>query len=274
MFDESGGEIMANGSNSVVRMDLTEYHYEILNILDAKYPKLLRKNNLLALLSDKNPYKLEREVNYLGEHKLIEMREIPENTVLTKLLGFSIPLPLPPITSLKITAKGIDVLKLRKRERGNSYTAKRERVERPVAFISASFDDGANELIKWVRNRADNVGFNTLWLKEIYSARPTIDKIDRTINDSDCIIQILTSHVFDKVGEAGWIGNEMGIAFKSRPSGNIAVFVQREYSPSGLAKVLADAVSLDPGNLAPDEKKAEDYLKDLKSKIKTQVGES
>jgi len=40
-----------------------------------------------------------------------------------------------------------------------------------------------------VRNRADNVGINTLWLKEIYKARPTVEKIDQAISESDCIIQ-------------------------------------------------------------------------------------
>jgi hypothetical protein len=260
---------MASGSNSVVRMYLTEYHYEILNILDEKYPKFLRKNNLLALLSDKNPDKFEREVKYMEEHKLIEKGEIPTSIVAAIIFNP----PLFHATCLRITAKGIDVLKSRE-EKGDLYKTKRERVERPVAFISASFNDDANELIKWVRNRAENVGFNTLWLKEVYRARPSIDKIDGAINDSDCIIQILTSHVFGDTGEAGWIGNEMGMAFKSRPGNNVVIFVQKGYQPSGLAKLLADPFPLDPSNLAPDEKKAEKYLADLKSKIKTQVEES
>lgn len=204
---------MANGPNSVIRMNLLEYHYEILNILDEKYPRFLRKNNLLALLSDKNPAKFEREVKYLEEHKLVEKGEIPTSTIGALIFDS----PLYRAIGLKITAKGIDALKSGKSEERNLYYTKREKVERPTAFISASFDDGANGLIKWVRNRADNVGFTTLWLKEVYRTRPTIAKIDEAISDSDCIIQILTSDVFDKAGEAGWIGNEMGMAFKSRP---------------------------------------------------------
>jgi len=241
-------------------MKLEEYHIEILSILDEKYPKSLRKSSLLALLSDKNPNKFEREIKYLEEHGLLEM----------KVVRVELPLPFGTFPfdinfGLKITAKGIDILKERKEEQ--RYTEKRRKVKRPVAFISASFDDGAEPLIRWVRNRAENVGFTTLWLKEIYQARPTVDKIDQAIRDSDCIIQVLTSHVFDKGSEAGWIGNEIGMAFKSRPNSNVAVFVQKGYQASGLAKYLTDVFILDPENLPQQEKKAEEYLTDLKNRI-------
>ena len=243
-------------------MKLTAYHYEILNILDEKYPKLLRKNTLLALLSNKNPDDFDREIAYLKEHKLIE-----EKKVELELQSIIWSFPFTIAIGLKITANGIDALKTTKGEE-SVYIAKRKKVLQPVAFISASFDDGANQLIKWIRNRAENVGFNTLWQKEIYRIKPTVDKIDEAINDSDCIIQVLTSHVFDKDGEAGWIGNEMGMAFKSRPGKNVAVFVQKGYHVSGLPNLLTDVFPLDPENLPQDEKKAEEYLKDLKKRIR------
>lgn len=240
-------------------MKLIDYHFEILNLLDERYPKSLRKSSLLALLSDKNPDKFEREIKYLEEYGLLEKRE--EATV--GVFGVLFPV----ITGFKILAKGIDVLKERK-EGEERYTEKRRKVRRPTAFISASFDDDAEPLIKWVRNRAENVGYTTIWLKEIYQARPTTDKIDQAIRDSDCIIQILTSHVFKKWGEAGWIGNEVGMAFNSRPGKNIAVFVEEGYSASGLAKSLTDVFPLNPKELAKQERKTEEYLTDLKKKIK------
>ena len=244
-------------------MKLTEYHYEMLNILDGKYPKLLRKSSLLTLLSNKNPDKFNREIKYLKEHKLLEKKEV----------RVEIPLPFGSFPfdislGLKITAEGIDVLKASEKEEKDLYIEKRKKAKQPIAFISASFDDGADQLIRWVRNRAENVGFNTIWQKEIYKVKPTIDKIDQAIRDSDCIIQILTSHVFDKGGETGWIGNELGMAFKSRPGKNVAVFVQKGYNASGLAKSLTDIFSLDPENLPHDEKKVEEYLKDLRSRIR------
>ena len=247
----------------MVQMKLTEYHYEMLNILDGKYPKSLRKSSLLALLSNKNPDKFDREIKYLEEHKLLEKKEV----------RVEIPLPFGSFPfdlslGLKITADGIDILKAREREEKDVYVEKRKKAKQPIAFISASFDDGANQLIRWVKNRAENAGFNTIWQKEIYKVKPTIDKIDQAIRDSDCIIQILTAHVFDKGGEAGWIGNEIGMAFKSRPGKNVAVFVQKGYQASGLAKLLTDIFPLDPENLPQDEKKAEGYLKDLGSRIK------
>ncbi len=58
------------------------------------------------------------------------------------------------------------------------------------------------------------------------------------------------------------------MAFKSRPGKNVAVFVQKGYQASGLAKLLTDIFPLDPENLPQDEKKAEGYLKDLGSRIK------
>lgn len=239
-------------------MKLTGYHFEILNILDERYPKSLRESSLLALLSEKNPDKFEREIKYLEEHGLLEKKEATAEV-------FGIPFSI--IVGLKITAKGIDVLKERK-EGEERYIEKRRKVRRPIAFISASFDDDAEPLIRWVRNRAENVGYTTIWLKEIYQARPTIDKINQAIRDSDCIIQVLTSQVFEKRGEASWIGNEMGMAFKSRPGKNVAVFVQEGYQASGLAKLLTDVFPLNPKNLVQQERKAEEYLTDLKNKIK------
>lgn len=239
-------------------MKLIDYHFEILNLLDERYPKSIRKSSLLALSSDKNPDKFEREITYLEEHGILEKIEATLG-----VLG----VPFPVIIGFKITAKGIDVLKERK-EGEERYIEKRRKVTRPTTFISASFDDDAEPLIKWVRNRAENVGYTTIWLKEIYQARPTTDKIDQAIRDSDCIIQILTSHVFEKWGEAGWIGNEVGMAFKSRPGKNIAVFVEEGYSASGLAESLTDVFPLNPKELAKQEKKAEEYLTDLKKKIK------
>ena len=239
-------------------MKLINYHFEILNLLDERYPKSLRKSSLLALLSDKTPDKFEREIKYLEEHGLLEKRETTAD-----VFGISFPI----ITGFKISAKGIDVLKERK-EGEERYIEKRRKVRRPTVFISASFDNDAEPLIRWVRNRAENVEFTTIWLKEIYQARPTTDKIDQAIRDSDCIIQILTSHVFEKGGEAGWIGNEVGMAFKSRPGKNFAIFVEEGYSASGLAKSLTDVFPLNPKKLAQQERKAEEYLTDLKKKIK------
>ena len=79
-------------------MKLINYHFEILNLLDERYPKSLRKSSLLALLSDKNPDKFEREIKYLEEHWLLEKRE---TTV--EVFGISFPI----ITGFKISAKGM-----------------------------------------------------------------------------------------------------------------------------------------------------------------------
>jgi len=166
-------------------MDITEYHYEILNILDERFPKSLRRNSLLTLLSNKDPIKFEREIQYLLEHKLIEKKEISVGVPLALFPVDTIPLKIS--FGLKITANGIDIL--RKEKRKKIYTKKRKKVNQPIAFISASFDDNVDQKIQWVRNRADNVGINTLWLKEIYKARPTVEKIDQAISESDCIIQ-------------------------------------------------------------------------------------
>lgn len=240
-------------------MKLNRYRLEILNVLDENYPNSLKKSKLLALLSEKNPRKLERELSYFEEMGLIEEKEVRID-----FPWISVPFRL---SKFKITAKGIDKLD-EKRERRTKYLKMRKKVKQPVAFISASFDDGADPLITWVRNRAHNVGINTIWLKESYQARPPIDKIDEAISSSDCIIQIITSHVFQRGGEAGWIGNEMGMAFKGRPGKNVAVFVQEGRQASGLAPLLTDVFPIRPRNLARYEKKAEKYLKDLRSRIK------
>ncbi len=244
-------------------MKLNSYHYEILNILDARYPKSMRRNNLLALLSDKDPNKFEREISYLWEYGIVEKVEKK-----LKLGLFGLDMDIPMVVGFKITAKGIDILKEKGKE---EYIEKRRKAKQPTAFISASFDDDAESLIRWVRNRAENVGFTTIWLKEIYQARPTPEKIDQAISDSDCIIQILTSHIFEKTGEAGWIGNELGMAFKSRPGKNVAVFVEKGYKASGLAPLLTDIFPLDPENLVGQEKDAEKYLMDLKNKIEGKI---
>ena len=89
-----------------------EYHYEILNILNKKYPESLRKNSLLALLSNKNPDKFEREVKYLEEYKLLEEKVFKAG----ELQIFSGLFPILISLGLKITEDGIDVLKTKKRE--------------------------------------------------------------------------------------------------------------------------------------------------------------
>jgi len=231
--------------------------------LDEKYPKSLKKSNLLALLSNKDPNKFERETEYLIEHKLIEKKEIDILLPIT----FISSIPFKFLLGYKITAYGIDALKKDGRDKKQTYAEKRKKVNQPTTFISASFDDSADQLIQWVRNRAENVGFNTIWLKEIYKARPTIDKIDQAISESDAIIQIITSIVFEKGGEMGWIGNELGMAYKSRPGKNIAVFVQKGYKISGIGKSVTDIFPLDLKKLPQHEKKAEEYLNDLKQKV-------
>lgn len=241
-------------------MKLDPYHLEVLAILDQRYPKTLRKGSLRSLLSDKNPDKFERETTYLEEHGLLE------KTSTTLSIGLPlIELDTPP--SFKITARGIDALReVKEQGHGVSIDKSRE-VQQPLAFLSASFDDGADPLVKWVKNRAENIGFNVSWLKEIYRVKPTVDKIDEAISDSDCIIQILTSEAFQGSSELGWLGNEIGMAYKSRPGKNVAVFVEAGYHASGLARALTDNFVLDPKELPQLEKKAEEYLSDLKKRI-------
>jgi len=93
-------------------MNLTEYHYEILNILNKKYPKSLRKNSLLALLSNKNSDKFDREIKYLEEYKLLEEKVFGAG----ELQIFSVQFPILISLSLKITEDGINVLRAKKRE--------------------------------------------------------------------------------------------------------------------------------------------------------------
>jgi len=96
-------------------MDITEYHYEILNILDERFPKSLRRNSLLTLLSNKDPIKFEREIQYLLEHKLIEKKEISVGVPLALFPVDTIPLKIS--FGLKITANGIDILRKEKRKK-------------------------------------------------------------------------------------------------------------------------------------------------------------
>lgn len=239
-------------------MDITKYHYELLSILDEVYPNLLTKNAILSILSDKNPDKLDREIAYLSEHGLIEKKE-------PQISGMAMVSVI--FRGYKITAKGIDFLKEISKPQKTSLEQTREKVKRPVAFISSTFNDGADGIIKWVRNRADNAGLNTIWLKEVFKVRPTIEKIDQAISESDCFIQILTSYVFENKKEMGWIGNEIGMAYKSRPGRNIAVFVEEDNKPSGIAdSKITDIFSYNPEKLADSETKAEEYLRDLRIK--------
>jgi len=233
-----------------------------LSILEQKYPKSLRKGSLRALLTDKNPDRFEREINYLEEHGLIEKT----STTIGVVVGFPL-FEFDTPASFKITATGIDALQEQQEHGRELFADKRGKVRQPLAFLSAPFDDGADQLVKWVKNRAENVGFNVVWLKEIYKVKPAVEKIDEAIKDSDCIIQVLTSHAFKQSSESGWLGNEIGMAYECRPGRNVAVFVETGYQASGLAKALTDQFPIDPVELARLEKKAEVYLKDLKDKM-------
>lgn len=209
---------------------VTEYDIALLQVLYQKYPKSVRKSVLAEFVPNKDPLKLDRQIAYLEEKGLIERDKI---IVAISVPFYSIEHPLSVTKGLKITAKGIDTLAETGKKSEQGALAKE--LDKPVAFISASFDDSANELIAWVRNRAHKSGLSTVWLREHYVARPTVEKIDQAISDSDCVIQVLSSIVFTKTGEAGWLGNELGMAYKSAPKGNVAIFAEKGYEASGLA---------------------------------------
>lgn len=244
-------------------MKLDIYHREILNVLYQKYPDDMSTNKIINLLSDKDPKRFKREVSLLDDAGYITIKE----WALTLSPIFWSDVKLPIRTLYRISPLGIDYLREGEQISEKALVKLMKRIKEPMAFISASFNDNSDEIVGWVRNRAEKIGINTLWLKEIYKARPTLDKIIEGIDESDCFIQILDSNVFNKRGEAGWIGNELGLAIAKRPGKNIAVFCEKGYFPSGAGPALTDIFLFEKHKLAPVEKKAEEYLTDLRKKI-------
>ena len=133
------------------------------------------------------------------------------------------------------------------------------------AFISASFDDSAQEPINWFIEMAESLGIKTIWLKKKHETRPAEDKIKDNLKKCDAFIQILTEDV-----ERGWLDNEsawadlLGIR-------NFAVFAEEGIEASGFIRGQADSLSFDRNALDVIAPKAIEYLRDLKQRTSERI---
>ena len=140
-----------------------------------------------------------------------------------------------------------------------------EKPEQVISFLSASFD-APDLIIEWFRDMANALGIKTVWLKEIYESRPPLEKIIRHIDQCNSFIQIITRDVsYSK--EVGWLGNEVGLAYKSKPGDRMALFIERGAKASGLICEIADALYFDRENLSQSAPNVISYLKNFKEKV-------
>jgi DNA-binding transcriptional ArsR family regulator len=136
-----------------------------------------------------------------------------------------------------------------------------------TAFLSASFSETADEVIDWFRKVSQSLGVNTVWLKEKYESRPTKDKILSHVDECDALIQIITADAFNGTKEAGWLGNEIAWAYRSKPGNCIAIFIEKGLTASGLARGVADNLEFDRNDLQDVAPKVVSYLLDLKYRV-------
>ena len=136
-----------------------------------------------------------------------------------------------------------------------------------IAFISASFNDSAQEPIKWFIEMAESLGIKTIWLKEKYETRPVEVKIKDNLKKCNAFIQILTEDV-----ERGWLGNEPAWADSSGIT-NFAVFAEEGIEASGFIRGQADSLSFDRNALDVIAPKVNKYLRDLKQRTSERINE-
>jgi len=141
-----------------------------------------------------------------------------------------------------------------------------EKAERVISFLSASFD-APDSIIDWFRDMAKRLDIETVWLKEIYESRPALEKIIHHIDECNSLIQIITKDVTRASKEAGWLGNEVGLAYKSKPGDRMALFVERGAKASGLIHEITDALYFDGENLSQSAPDVVSYLKNFKKKV-------
>ena len=138
------------------------------------------------------------------------------------------------------------------------------------AFISASFDDSAQEPIKFFIEIAKALGINTIWLKEKYETRPVEVKIKDKLKECNAFIQIHTEDVERESRDRGWLGNEpawadfLGIT-------NFALFVERGGTASGFIATQTESFPFDRNALAEIAPKVIEYLLDLKQRTSERI---
>ena len=124
-----------------------------------------------------------------------------------------------------------------------------------IAFISASFNDSAQEPIKWFIEMAESLGIKTIWLKEKYETRPVEVKIKDNPKKCNAFIQILTEDV-----ERGWRDNEPPAWADLLGITNFAVFAEEGIEASGFIRGQADSLSFDRNALDVIAPKVNKYL--------------
>ncbi|MCK4398305.1 MAG: hypothetical protein KAV25_04865 [Methanophagales archaeon] len=141
------------------------------------------------------------------------------------------------------------------------------------AFISASFDNSAQEPIEFFIGIAKALGINTIWLKEKYETRPVEDKIKDNLKKCNAFIQIHTEDVERESKEKGWLGNEVGWAdsFEIRI---FALFVEKGARASGAIVTKTEPLSFDRNALVVIVPKVIGYLRDLKQRTSESIPES
>ena len=141
------------------------------------------------------------------------------------------------------------------------------------AFISASFDDSAQQPIKFFIEIAKALGIKTIWLKEKAETRPVEVKIKDNLKKCNAFIQILTEDVERESKEKGWLGNEVGWA-DLLGIRNFAVFAEEGIEASGFIRGQADSLSFDRNALAEIAPKVIGYLFDFKQRTSERIQES
>ena len=139
-----------------------------------------------------------------------------------------------------------------------------------IAFISASFNDSAQEPIKWFIEMAESLGIKTIWLKEKYETRPVEVKIKDNLKKCNAFIQILTEDVERESRDRGWLGNEPAWADSSGIT-NFALFVERGVTASGFIVTQTDSFPFDRNALDVIAPKVKKYLRDLKRRTSERI---
>lgn len=140
------------------------------------------------------------------------------------------------------------------------------------AFISASFDDSAQQPIKFFIGIAKALGIKTIWLKEKYETRPVEVKIKDNLKECNAFIQILTEDVERESRDRGWLGNEPAWADSSGIT-NFALFVERGVTASGFIVTQTESFPFDRNALSEIAPKAVEYLRDLKRRTSERINE-
>lgn len=132
-----------------------------------------------------------------------------------------------------------------------------------VAFISASFGNGAQKQIEWFIKIANSLGIETIWLKEKYESRPTEDKIKDNLKNCNTFIQILTEDVEKGSKENGWLGNEVAWA-DAFGIKSFALFAEEGVRASGVITEKTDCLPFGRNALHEVVPQVNQYLLDLK----------